>query len=579
MKPTPAFVRLMAGLFLVAAGCQDGWRWPGQDKQEPDPEPPAQASLRVVVSNTIGEIASFEGLRKMRVQGYGLVGGLGAGGSTECPHEIRDRLVTEMYKRPEFQRSSTKRKGITPERLVDGRDTAVVLIQGEIPAGAVVGSRFDVSVSAAPGTQTSSLRGGRLLSCELNVVRMLTPAAGIAGRALAEASGPVFLNPFSDRPGAATKSTARVGAIIGGGVVTVDRRIRVVLARPSYSAALRIASVINARFPAEPKLADPISPSFVKLAVPAEYADDPLHFLAVVRHLFLPQQPSFATTRCRRLAEEIVKEGAPYENIALAWEGLGKRVIPTISELYAHADGLVRYYAALAGLRLGDDVAVEPVAEHAASPHSPVRFEAIEELGRARDVPRAARALQRLLDDGDPFVRVAAYEALLDWGGPGITSRRLGRGGFRLDLVPSSGEPLIYAKRTGYRRIALFGDDLRCLPPLFYRHPGGDLTINAYDGVAELTILRRMPYTSTVASPIRGSLNVPELIEMLGRSPSRRSSSQPTALGVDYGMVIQVLHDLCDMRSINARFLMEQKSIKELFGPSLPAGRAESEFE
>ena len=94
-----------------------------------------------------------------------------------------------------------------------------------------------------------------------------------------------------------------------------------------------------------------------------------------------------------------------------------------------------------------------------------------------------------------------------------------------------------------------------------------------------MTILRRMPYTNTVAPPIRGSLNVPELIEMLGRSPSRRSSSQPTALGVDYGMVIQVLHDLCDMRSINARFLMEQKSIKELFGPSLPAGRAESEFE
>jgi hypothetical protein len=579
VRRTLALATIAAGLLPALAGCQDGWwRWPGLDRQQNDPEL-TKSPRGAAFKDSISEVASFEGLRRMRVQGYGIVGGLGDKGSAECPREIRDRLIGEMKKRPEFQRVSTRRQGITPERLIDGADTAVVLVQGEIPAGAVAGSRFDLSVSAVPGSQATSLRCGRLLPCDLHVVRMLTPQAGLTGQTLATAAGPVFLNPFSDRPGAATKAPTRVGTIIGGGLVKTDRRIRLVLSRPSYSMALRVASVINARFPAEPKLADAISPSFVKLTVPPQYADDPRHFLAVVRHLYLPRDPSFATRRCRELAEEITEFGAAYENIALAWEGLGKRAIATISELYSHEDRLVAYYAALAGLRLGDDMAVPAIAEHAADANSPVRFEAITELGRRDDMPRAGRALQRLLDDEDPFICAAAYEALLEWGGVGITSYRLGRDSFWLDLIPSSTQQLIYAKRTGDRRIALFGPDLRCLPPLFYRHPGGDLTINAYDGADELTILRRMPYTKTVAAPITASLDVPELVELLGRDAPRIPQNQPTGLCVSYDTVIQALHELCDMRSVNARFLLEQKSIKELFGPSLPEGRPESEYE
>ncbi len=577
MNHTRAFARLTVSLGLCASGCHDGW---GRSKEpEQKPAAPAEPPQWIVFRDSIGEVSTYEGLRRMRVQGYGLVGGLGQNGSAECPREVRDRLISELYRQPEFQDPETLRKGIKPEHLIDGLDTAAVLVQGEIPAGAVAGNRFDVSVSAVVGTQTRSLRGGRLLSCELHVVRMLTPEAGITGQALAHASGPIFMNPFSNQPDAATKSSARVGTIIGGGVVSTDRRIRLVLTRPSYSLAMRVASTVNARFPAEPKLADPISPSFIQLTVPPEYADNPGHFMDVVRHLYLPPQASFATTRGRELAEDIVKPGAPYVDIALAWEALGKSVLPTVSKLYSHEDPTVRFYAALAGLRLGDDVAIATIAQHAADADSAMRFEAIPELGRARNLPRAARALQQLLDDGDPFVRAAAYEALLDWGGAGITSRPLGKDGFWLDLVPSSAPPLIYAKRTGARRLAIFGGNLNCVPPLFYRHPDGDLTINAYDGADRLTILRRMPYAESVGEPMTAGLDVVGLIELLARPVSRIGESQPAGLGANYETVIQALHELCDMRSIGARFLIEQQSIKELFGPSLPAGRPESEFE
>lgn len=570
----------VVGLAACVGGCQD-WDWGRGDfqaKGSPDSvglPRPTSAALR----DTIGEHAWVEGMRKMHLRGYGIVVGLGTRGSTQCPRAVRDQLLSEMYKRPQFTRAGSQAGALTPERMLDDPDTAVVVVEGEVPAAAVAGSRFDVLVTALPGTQTTSLRRGRLFTCDLQIYRMLSPSAGITGEALARAAGPVFVNPFSDRPGAATRSPGRLGHVMGGGVLIRDRRIRLVLANPSYSKVRAMASRINARFPEPRKVADPVSPSFVQLRVPADYADDPKHFLALVRHLYLPRQSGFAAVRARALAEEIVKDGAPYEDIALSWEGLGRTVLPTVRKLYSHQNQEARYYAALAGLRLEDSLAVEIIAGHALDPQSAHRFEAIRALAKARELPRAARPLQSLLNDDEPAVRVAAYEALLDRGDPVIASQPIGADNFVLDLVPSTRGNLVHVKRSAARRIALFGEKLRLAPPLFYAHPTGELTLNAYEGDEKVTIVRNTSQPGRSFPTMEADFDLVPLIELLGSDPPRVSTGTPSGLSVDYAVLVHLLHELCDMQSVNARLVMEQPSITELFGPLRPAGRPESELE
>jgi len=580
VTPTrPWLLALTISVAACAPGCDD-WAWDlGHPRSKVSPEAsdltrPTSAALR----DTIGEYTTIEGMRKMHLRGYGVVVGLGDKGSTECPRAVRDQLLKDMYKRPQFLRAGSGSGALTPERMLDDQDTAIVLVEGEVPAAAVAGSRFEVMVSALPGTETTSLRGGRLFTCDLEIYRMLTANAGITGKSLARAAGPVFLNPFADRPDAATRAAGRIGRVIGGGVVTTDRRIRLVAFVPSYSKVRQIASRLNTRFPDPQKLADPTSPSYVQLRMPGKYADDPKHFLDVVRHLYLPQRAGFEATRARQLAEEIVGKNPPYEDIALAWEGIGRTILPTVQELYSHANPEVSYYAALAGLRLEDSLAVETVARHAGDPQSVHRFEAIRALGKARTLPRAARPLRSLLDDAEPDVRIAAYEALLDRGDTIVASHPVGSDNFILDLVPSSGEDLVYAKRTGQRRIAVFGDNLRLQPPLFYAHPSGELTLNSYDGTATITVFHKSPHPGMDFPTAEADFDLVKLIELLGSDPPRRSTDSAKGLSVDYETMIHLLHELCDMGSLKARFQLQQPSLTEMFGPSRPTDRPESEL-
>ncbi len=147
--------------------------------------------------DTIGSKTVYQGMAPMRVRGYGLVVGLGNNGSSDCPRPVYDRLIEALYKQHSFSSSVVGSRTISPERLIRDEDTAVVLVRGEIPPGAVAGSRFDVGVMAWPGTQTKSLRGGRLYTSDLHIYTTVAPNTTLSGQMLAKAAGPVFLNPFA----------------------------------------------------------------------------------------------------------------------------------------------------------------------------------------------------------------------------------------------------------------------------------------------------------------------------------------------------------------------------------------------
>lgn len=527
--------------------------------------------------DTIAEQGWIEGLRKMRVRGFGIVAGLGDRGSRECPRAIRDRLIQDMYKRPEFRGTGLKPAPVKPEQIIDDADTAVVVIEGEITAAAVKGDRFDLQVEALPGTQTTSLEGGRLYTTDLHVYRNLERGGNVEGKVLASAAGAVFINPFTDAPDAATQANVREGFVLGGGTVQENRRVRFVLSNPSYRRSRAIAECINARFAATRKVAEAESPAYIELRIPRRYQHDPFRFLALLRHLYLPRAPGFTDRRTAELAKEILAEDAPHADIALAWEGIGRTALPVVQKLYTDAPPHASFYAALAGLRMGDTSAIEILGQFASDRASPYRLTAIEELGLARNVLRAARPLRELLDDPDPRIRVEAYEALLARSDRVIETRWIGGDHFALDHVPSSAGNLIYVRRTGEPRIALFGDLIQCVPPVFYRAPDGSITINAQTNDKRLTLVRKTTFGDRLSPPLAASFSVEELIGMLGDNPEVEAD-QVHGLALDYSSITRALHELCRAEAINARFMLQTHSVTEMFGPLTPTGRAESDL-
>jgi flagellar basal body P-ring protein FlgI len=527
--------------------------------------------------DTIGSVTTYEGLAAMRVRGYGLVVGLGKNGSTDCPKPIYDRLVQSMYKQHRFGASS--RVGvpdITPEAMIDDIDTAVVVIYGDIPPAATTGTRFDVHVMALPGTQTRSLRGGRLFTADLEMYRVVSPDVSIAGRILAQASGPVFINPFAD-DASATQVNELTGVILSGGVVTDDRRLRLVLTQPSYQQARQIQDRINAQFPGGQKVADAVSPSFVQLEVPPAFQQETGRFLSLIRSLYLSRDPSFEAERARQLALEIQQPDAPYPPIATCFEGLGRKALPALTELYTHPREAVSFHAAVAGMRLGDHVAGDVLAIHANNPSSPHRFAAIRALGEAGSIGGTAIPLRKLLLSDDPRAQIEAYEALVRRRDASIHSLILGGDNFALDVIPDSPARFVYVKRNVERRIAVFGRDVHGSAPALYRAPDGSLILNARDGDPHFTVVRTVVGRDTSSPPMPVPFDLAQLVRIAGSDAGVTARGDVQGLGLDYGAAVHLLYHLCEGNVVNAEFRMEEPNVAELLGPGTSQDRPESD--
>ncbi len=576
VQPWPLWMTIFAiGAAASFTGCILGPE--GGDRMDLGVDPvPAALANSAAYRDTIGAASFYDGLAPIRLRGYGLVVGLGQNGSSDCPEPVRSQVIQDMYKQHDFRSPVVGTDTITPEQLVDDIDTAVVLVEGQMPGAAVKGARFDVAVRALPGTSTKSLRGGRLYTADLRPFRPVSPQAVITGKVRARAHGPVFLNPFADDNEAATRTPSIEGIVIGGASVTQPVRVRLVLSRPSYALAKQIQDRINNHFPQYRHIAVADTPSYLKITIPPEYKEDPDHFLALLRALYLSRNPTFEATRARELALELKRPNAPHELIALCFETLGRTALPELNELYADPADHVSFHAAAAGLFLDDHLAVDAMAIHAEDPDSPFRFQAIRTLGAAKGMASATLALRRVLNDPDPRVKTAAYEALVERNDTSLRSVRLSRDNFTLDTVPCKGEPFIYAKRSDERRLALFCDSLYCTPPVFYRSPDDSITLTADKDDETITLIRVSPM-GRVSPPIPGSTNVYELVRLMGNEAGM-DGNKVTGLGLDYGAVVRVIYNLTRDGVIPTDFVLETPNTAELFGPQRREGRPESDL-
>lgn len=566
----------VATVALLLAGCFGIFETQDRGRRDLGVEPiqldvAGNASFR----DTIGSLAYYDGLRSLRVRGYGLVVALGTNGSSDCPKRVFNELVERVRKSYDFVGTRIGDRTLPPERVIRDVDTAVVMVQGDIPPGALPGTTFDVRVTALPGTKTKSLRGGRLFTTDLEIFRITRHRGSISGRVFARASGPVFLNPFSSDT-AATRTSRLEATIPGGGVVKRGREVRLVLYDPSHVRAKRIQDRINDQFAGAYAVADAVSPSYVKLSVPPAYRDDQGHFFALVRGLYLSRRASFAATRARELQREMLRPNARYGPIALCLEGLGRDALPVLDELYAHQNDAVSFHAAVAGIRLGSHIAADAMAIHAADVDCTFRYQAIRALSKASGMANAAGALRRLLDDVDPRVRVAAYEALVERGDPTINTTHLGTGSFTFDVVPSTRPTIVYARRYGTRRLAVLGRDPVCMPPVFYRAPDRSVTLTASAGDDALTAIRVTP-RGTVSPAIPAPRRLTDLIKFMGRAAGKQHE-EVTGLGLDYTAVVGAVSGLCGDHSVDASFVLEQPNAAEAFGPPRPEERPESDL-
>ncbi|MCZ6653175.1 MAG: flagellar basal body P-ring protein FlgI [Planctomycetota bacterium] len=563
-----------------SAGCQSSLRDADPSVDEPASEQ-ADAIQRFNESKayqgTIGSYSWFEGMRDLPVRGYGLVVGLGEHGSRRCPARIRKRLSAEIRKKYGLGDARKGLDHISIEKMINAPDTAVVFVRGSIRPAALGGTKFDLTIQALPDTETTSLAGGRLYTCDLRYYQQRGAGVVQEGKVVARGEGPVFVNPFAQRESSATPVDLRTARIIGGGTNLKARRVRVVLSSPSYAMAVNVQDKINDRFGGGAKIAVAESPSYISLKIPSEYQDRELYFLALVRHLYLSREPGFENRRALDLAAEMPDLRAPHDSIGLALEGLGKSIRPAVRSLYTHALPHVTFYAARTGLRMSDDLAVAVLGEHALDPNSPYQEEAIRTLGEAASRFRTTHPLWQVLNSNlDINARVSAYEGLVGHQDTFVSSKNIGNN-FIMDHIPAhDGGDLIYCKVAAEPRIAIIGAP-RCKTPLFYRHDQGLVTLIADAQAQEITVIRQTA-SGRVSPPTTTSLEVTDLISLLGAKAGTDKFGKVNGLGLDYAQIIDVIADLCENGTIDAVFKIERPGTVEATGPKRQTGRPGSEL-
>jgi hypothetical protein len=412
--------------------------------------------IPAILRGTVGSQASLTDGEPLLVSSYAVVAGLDGTGSSDVPIPVRTQLEREAALRG-FGSVSYRLQDISPTELLNSMDTAVVEVRGVVPAGAAAGDRFDVTVQALTGTSTTSLEGGRLYTIGL---RPGFPTAGVSQRpAVAEAGGPVFLNPFAE-PGQldAGAITMLRGRILGGGVVTTARPLLLILDNPSHARVRAMVDAINQKFPRERgrgEIARGLDDERIELFLPESFRGRADEFIQLVLHLRVDQR--FPGEMAKRYADALTAQPELAGELSWCLEAIGRSSLQVIADLYDYPEAQPRLAALRAGARLGDPRTAPHLIELARSGPSFLRDDAISLLGRLPiPNPPVNEALRALVDDGDVNVRVAAYEALVERSDWSVQRSRAGTK-FWLDRVESR-YPMIYIGLQDEPRIVVFGD-------------------------------------------------------------------------------------------------------------------------
>jgi flagellar P-ring protein precursor FlgI len=233
----------------------------------------ALSSMSAGATSRIKDLANIEGVRQNQLIGYGLVVGLNGTGDT-----LNNIPFTKQSLQAMLERMGVNIRGAT----IRTGNVAAVMVTGNLPAFGTQGTRMDVTVSALGDAK--NLQGGTLL---------VTPLLGADGNVYAVAQGSLAISGFQAEGEAAkiTRGVPTVGRIANGAIIereiefALNRlpNVRLALRNADFTTAKRIAAAVNDFLGV--KTAEPIDPSTVQLAIPAEFKGNVVAFLTEIEQL------------------------------------------------------------------------------------------------------------------------------------------------------------------------------------------------------------------------------------------------------------------------------------------------------
>ena len=599
-----------------------------------------------VLRGTIGSRATLIGAEPVLCSGFGLVVDLNATGGGMIPEAIAAHMERELalmgvgdenviqpgtalWNTPEGRPK-------TPSEILRDPNVGVVVVRAAIPPGAPEGATFDVEVSALLNGSVTSLEGGRLWTTRLQLGEA-TPFGGMRTRYIAQAGGPLFINPFKD-PVAAPTETRRTARILGGGRITDPLELGLVLDTESHQTARLVTSAINSRFPPGPGDPGAIARGLggrgstnslmtIALRVPADYADRPSEFIELVMHLKI--DGAFPQDDARSYVLALKEQPYLADDISWALEAIGKPALPFIRELYDFPEDAPRLAGLRAGAHLNDPLATPALLAMATSGERAIRTEAIGLLGRLDRGPKIDEELRRLAASSDLDIRIAAYESLAqraereelrrillqDQGMPGegesgrfrayidlahyrfngsviqgirrvpVVSEDSREVKFVIDIIPY-GDPMIYVTLQGQARIALFGENLTLQKPLVVTAWDNRLMIIADSYTDDIRLRYRDPATGR-STTTRADEDLLDLIQLLAFEQT--PGYDIAGLDFSYSEVVGALSAIQESRGVDAAFVTEQdrlmaallaaSSTRTVTDRPETAGQAEHEYE
>jgi len=487
-------------------------------------------SATITQAGTIGSIGEVFLPGAIRVGGYGIVGSLNGTGSAECPPNIRSYLRQYILKQS---------MNLDADEVINSMNTAVVQIEGIMPAGSYEGQRFDLSVSAIEGSQTTSLQGGWLYSADLKPADRVSSSVKI----LAGGKGPVFINPLGEG-----SEEQRNGYVLGGGIVLDEYNIRILLRQPDYRTSSILRNRINERFGGEAARA--LSPSVIEIKSPKKYRKRKRRFQSLLRVTPLSEGPQTGKDRIIKLVAKMVSSENKGE-AEITLEAIGRKCLPQIWPLLNSSDDEVRLRSARCMLNLGNDRGLEVLREIALAKESLYRLEALEAIKDGGGRENAGAISRLLVRDEDFQVKLAAYKTLIELNDIAVTSEPLGRK-FYLDQIAQANYKGIYVTRSGKPRIVIFGAPIYCRRGVFVQSSNGDIVINSPQGQEELMILRKHSNLRNAPAIKRSSsLEISDIIRNLAEESK---GSERQGLDVSYAEIISLLQQMCQQGTIQAEF-------------------------
>lgn len=429
----------------------------------------------------VGKYTHPFGMDYVKIEAISLVTGLAGTGEDPPSTPQRAALMAEMQ----------RRRVESAEQVLASPNTSLVLVRGLLRPGIQEGDRFDVEVRIPSRGESTSLRGGWLMSARLTELAILGQQIR-QGHVLGVAEGAILVDPSASDEAGSPYATR--GRVLGGGVATQSRPMGLVIddRYKSVHLSARIGKAINQRFQMRINghkrgVANPKNDELIEIALHPRYKDNVGRYVRVLQATAVGETPHERQDRIALLAEQI-QNPLTSALAALQLESIGDvQAREILLKAIESADTEVRFYAA-ESLAYLDDTSAVPVLAELARDEPAFRVNAMAALSAMDDLS-AFDSLRSLLSGESAETRYGAFRSLwaMNSNDPFIAGEDM-NGHFSLHRLAVEGTPMIHFTNSHRPEIVLFGRQPPLKLPLLI-DAGTGLLVNGMQG-SQITVSR-----------------------------------------------------------------------------------------